>query len=611
MVHLTLCAWHCDMKFTSSKLEFNIKVKGNWHDHPLESNSKYCEQCNENNVGIITILNKTDNGDYSSLIGNKNLIWIQGNIISKEKIYENNDNINGYEIIECDNYEILQKLNIPLIGNVLYIVGSNMIPSKLYNIETNTIDYFYGINNFMHNSDPKGYITLSHSWMMSLKIDNKHICKFCFNDGEYEYCFSRLVNNIITVAKKDNIKYLWLDSLCVEQQLCYSKCLELSSMYNYYLNASKTIAVLTLDEIKENKTTEISQKIGWEFVLKSLKKCDDKYVSERMEKIKLIFNNPWFTRGWTFQEALSNSEVYLIYHGDIIYLDYLLEEYKTFNYKFNTKNIYKADKLFKMYDLTLSKTFGQSVESYENRQTKIKSDSLLCLTGLSGINRILPDNYPYLDYEKLKDIVLNILFDNGDNSLLLLDKIDDQVVNQTNCDYGILDGLNIKLLNTNTCSFKGSQWVDSSIEKIYKFNNLQELIIWILSNKHVCKTLFDKNELTIINRITTIDEKYLSGVISKNIFEGIFEGNFVSDLGFLVNKCSNKSLYIWKCNKDHYLWGVNTKHKKLKLSIKEKHTISICISNNNKYSGLGWSYYHESTNNFVNDFIITDIIRVL
>lgn len=608
MVYLTLYAWHCDMQFTSLKTEFNIKVKGNWHDHSLESNSKYCEKCNENNSGIITILNNTDNGEYSSLIGNKNIIWIQGNIINEKKIY---DNFNGYEIIECDNYEILKKLNIPLIGNVLYVVGSNMIPSKLYNIETNEIDYFYGINNFMHNCDPKGYITLSHSWMMSFKVDNKHLCKFCFNDGEFEYCFSRLINNIITIAKKDDIKYLWLDSLCVEQKSCYSKFLELSSMYNYYLNASKTIAVLTLDKIKEDETTKKSQNIGFKFILESLKKCNDKYVEERMKKIKLIFNNPWFTRGWTFQEAISNSEVYLTYDGNIIYLDYLLEEYKTLNSKFNTENIYKADNLFKMYDLTVSKSFGKSIEAYENRQTKIQSDSLLCLMGVSGINRFLPDNHSYLDYENFKNIVLNILFNHGDNSLLLLDRINNQIVNQTNCEYSILNGLTIKLLNANTYSFKGLQWIDNSIEKIYTFNNLHELIIWLLTNKHVCKTLFDKNEITIINRITTVNEDYLSGLISKKIFEGIFDKNLISDLGFIVNRCSNKSLCIWKCNKDHYLWGVNTKYKKLKLSIREKHTISICISNNNKYSGIGWSYYNKPTNDHVNDFIITDIIRIL
>lgn len=122
--------------------------------------------------------------------------------------------------------------------------------------------------------DIKYYATLSYVWGSSSY--NKKINKLSCG-GKKSLVKAIDVCNYFKVTENLDIKYLWMDQLCIDQDNNEEKAQEVKKMGQYYENSHVTLV-------------SINTKIGEE-------------VYNLPEVLKKIVRSKWFTRSWTFQEA--------------------------------------------------------------------------------------------------------------------------------------------------------------------------------------------------------------------------------------------------------------------------------------------------------------------
>jgi hypothetical protein len=594
------------MELHGKKVLFRIKIIGKYYEPTLNELMSNNPKMNYSSVINISkdesILNKF------LYLHNKNYSYIQGKIRSVKYNIQEEETI-YYKILSYDN-DIFKSNNIPLNGKKLIVIDKNILPSKMYNHVKDEIVRFNNMNNFITSGVYKNYIAVSHTWSMST-LSSECNCKFCFEDTRrIKYCFKEIINIVKSIAIREKIDWIWLDSQCVIQDECYSKKLELSSMYSYYASAGKVVAILTLDPI--NMTLKQSNNIQKKLYHMASEESTTKHVQKRIEYISDVFANEWNTRGWTFQEAIANLETYIIFKGDIIHLDELMNEYGMLITNYDV-NIRRANFMLKAYDKFIVRTIGFCLELYGDRVVQNAPDSLLSVIGITSISDKLPDDYPYA-YKKIKEIMIKTAFENKDNTLILLDRNSkNEYVNITDCDYNILNNLNIEFIGGNSCKFDKSQWTDAELTKVYSFKRLKEMIEWMHDNKKYCYTLLEQDTFELFNAIDNINNNYLNGLINKTIFEGIYS----SSLNKVVDECYNKPLNIWECifrykedSAKILLWGTLTDHpQNIKLACGERHTIAISILTNN-YNGLAWCYATNDYNACEQDFIVDNIIRI-
>jgi hypothetical protein len=169
----------------------------------------------------------------------------------------------------------------------------------------------------------------------------------------------RKINNIKRLMVKANIAYLWVDSLCLNQEDDAEKNVEVLKMYEYYKSARKCYALMemhdvwdpqdivndlkSIDHILSYMTgTALAKEAGlgrnlinyldmwsntnWVFPMEreaamsaavdlSVLNCYATCIS----RVKSLFENDYFTRVWTFQEMLlgKNITIYGMNEDDI------------------------------------------------------------------------------------------------------------------------------------------------------------------------------------------------------------------------------------------------------------------------------------------------------
>ncbi|KAI9273003.1 heterokaryon incompatibility protein-domain-containing protein [Phascolomyces articulosus] len=174
------------------------------------------------------------------------------------------------------------------------------------------------------------YCTLSYSWNCSgdILIDENGNSK-CIDNGLHEIRFntnslkySNPVNdfpyNIVKVkfeqliqqvCKDFNIKYIWYDKMCIDQNNKAEKHAEIARMHLIYKNAKFNVALIPEMSIPESVSSVHWKNIAMSCFSKNKRAQQRKIIEKCMMDIS---QSHWFQRFWTLEEiVVAKSTVYV------------------------------------------------------------------------------------------------------------------------------------------------------------------------------------------------------------------------------------------------------------------------------------------------------------
>lgn len=136
----------------------------------------------------------------------------------------------------------------------------------LLNVNTYTLEAFEG-------SGPPRYAILSHKW------EEDEISCYELLTGEFRHKRGfQKVDFCCKQARQDNLRYIWVDTFCIDKKNSAELSEAINSMWKWYRNATICYAYL----------------------------CDVSISAEAGEmRTTNLTESVWFTRGWTLQELIA------------------------------------------------------------------------------------------------------------------------------------------------------------------------------------------------------------------------------------------------------------------------------------------------------------------
>jgi len=211
-------------------------------------------------------------------------------------------------------------------------------------------DGSFSLTGFIGNDIPS-YAILSHTW----EADNQ------------EVVYDDLINNLGSVkkgykkvqfcgerAKRDGLRYFWVDSCCIDKSSSAELQTAINSMFRWYKNAAKCYVYLS--DVSTNNTSQFSDDILWE---------------------SAFSKSRWFTRGWTLQELLAPHSV---------------EFFSQDGTRLGNKDSLE-DQIHKITGIAVEALQGHLSQFSNderrnwaaNRQTTIEEDQVYCLLGIFNV----------------------------------------------------------------------------------------------------------------------------------------------------------------------------------------------------------------------------------
>lgn len=217
--------------------------------------------------------------------------------------------------------ELLKQEYYSMDGNIQYQVKEELkiisevdkLPTRLYNIEegrkkvdeTEVVKLMKDVEETEGRTDIKSYATTSYScgelgdpekghfYPAARKTFNKAFKALeIINKRKNEEIKKKQPSISEEELKKTDIKYLWVDQLCIKQEGkkgVEDKAIEMPRMRQYYGNSAVTLISINRKLCK-----------------------DDGTLPSLPEALKEIINSNWFTRTWTFQEGwLSKQTIFM------------------------------------------------------------------------------------------------------------------------------------------------------------------------------------------------------------------------------------------------------------------------------------------------------------
>lgn len=141
----------------------------------------------------------------------------------------------------------------------------------------------FSLTKVLTNNIP-AYSILSHTWgdddqEVSLKDLTEGSGKSKAGYQKIRFCGAQ--------AARDGVRYIWVDTCCIDKESSTELSEALNSMYRWYRNAIKCYVYLTDVSISDQNPTNWSSRSG-----------DKAFQRSR-----------WFTRGWTLQELIAPQSV--------------------------------------------------------------------------------------------------------------------------------------------------------------------------------------------------------------------------------------------------------------------------------------------------------------
>jgi ankyrin repeat protein len=213
---------------------------------------------------------------------------------------------------------------------------------RLINVETLKLEEFFD------DAIPP-YAILSHTW----GNDNEEVSFRNVEEGKIEKSGIRPIKfeGCCKQAKKDNLRYAWIDTCCIDKANSVELSEAINSMFQWYRRAS--ICYTYLSDVS----------------------ADDNPRNPRSK----FFSSRWFERGWTLQELLAPEKL-CFYNSEWCYLG-TKRELSTI--------IEKITGIPRLFILGIAKLCDASVAQRMSwaakRVTKRKEDNAYCLLGIFDV----------------------------------------------------------------------------------------------------------------------------------------------------------------------------------------------------------------------------------
>lgn len=258
----------------------------------------------------------------------KNVLVINVNVILK-KLYQKNHN-DEHHLIKID-----KQGNLNIVRATLATHSNGLTIIQKHNLKNDKQIYYQEM--------PDKYMAISHVWKDNwFGNDNELFIKKCIKEV------------IIDIAKQHNLKYIWIDKFCINQENNVNKNDLLAGMGQIYSGAY-IVCILTIETM--------------------------------MSSHNELTNSAWITRGWTLQEGLSAKKICVPNKNSG-------KNYaKSISINEFTKDMSKMNKILMRKDAGKMK-IHDCIELFAGREFKYNNDYIYALIGLidikiSGRNEII------------------------------------------------------------------------------------------------------------------------------------------------------------------------------------------------------------------------------
>ncbi|KAI0518308.1 HET-domain-containing protein [Xylaria bambusicola] len=213
------------------------------------------------------------------------------------------------------------------------------------------------------------------------------------------------------LARKDGLKFLWVDTNCIEKTSSAELSEAINSMYAWYRSSAVCYAYLSDVYIKDPTY--------------------DGTGDLRGDSLESFRRSRWFRRGWTLQELLAPRKVRFFSHdwtfiGTKKEMASLLEE------------ITRVDKKYLLYAQDIrSASIAQRMAAVADRTTTRPEDIAYCLLGLFNVNMPLLYGEGAMAFVRLQEEIMKVSDDHSIFAWTWLTELTGRITNKTTAEIDI------------------------------------------------------------------------------------------------------------------------------------------------------------------------------
>ena len=239
----------------------------------------------------------------------------------------------------------------------------NIIPKRLFDVRSMRL---IETSRLHHEVDEK-YVAISYSWNKKFHIDlqDQNI------SWKVQFATPHWLSTICEKIKEIQIRYIWIDALCINQDSKEDKELQVPLMGDYYHGAEFVMVVL--DDIEQYRddiltSASILETIPYNIEYKTrYSSVPDWFKLEHFvaahNLISIFSKTRWSKRVWTVQEiTLSNKAIYFI-PGVTSFTDEQLSTLTMLKYMGGTSQVESITKHMMELPIKMEVTESLSVES--------------------------------------------------------------------------------------------------------------------------------------------------------------------------------------------------------------------------------------------------------
>jgi hypothetical protein len=280
---------------------------------------------------------------------------------------------------------------------------------RLINCETQQLEWF--------SVKPPPYAVLSHTWNGDTEVTYQDYVDFLAGQGKQpQKNWTKVEQSIeITLHSKERLKYIWIDTCCIDKSNTPELSEAINSMFKWYARAVVCYAQIADFDSEFLPTNEVpgywsnnSQALGQH------QSYEMPHVPVNLQLTETAKNRlrgcRWFTRGWTLQELIAPPTVEFfdgnwIYFGNRNELADLLTSLTRID-----KRIFEGPgTTHQERDIVsiLSKmSIAKKMSWAQNRQTAKTEDIAYSLLGIFGVNMAMTYGEEHMAFIRLQKEIL-------------------------------------------------------------------------------------------------------------------------------------------------------------------------------------------------------------
>lgn len=215
------------------------------------------------------------------------------------------------------------------------------------------------------------YVTISHRWNNDEKADQNFL-------GITWECQKSNVDKLLMAAdivkkKWKSINYIWMDSMCVDQETMKTQIVDMHAVYK---KSEWTLTLIKIDEMNLQRIRQLIDK---------LHEIDSKILNDNWEAFRSVMDHEWWKRIWTLQEMLLSREKMVFFDLDkneICSFQEYLAIYELYRKMEDKKELLREHDIYKG---TGTPCVHEVMAMCQNRQSTREEDHAYGIAGLLNV----------------------------------------------------------------------------------------------------------------------------------------------------------------------------------------------------------------------------------